>query len=185
MLDRIYKDAEEKMGKTREVLKSDFKGIRTGRATPHILDHIKVDYYGSTLPINQLSTISCPESRLIVIKPYDKSYLPQIQKAIMKSDLSLNPTTDGVVIRISIPPLTADRRCELDKVIKKMAEEAKVSIRSIRRDANEKIRRLEEKGEISEDEERRAKEKIQELTDTAIKDVEEILVLKEKEILEE
>lgn len=185
MLDRIYKDTEERMEKAREVLKSDLKGIRTGRATPHILDHIKVDYYGSILPINQLSTISCPEPRLIVIKPYDKNYLPQIQKAIIKSDLSLNPTTDGVVIRISIPPLTADRRHELDKVIKKRAEEAKISIRSIRRDVNEKIRGLEEKGEISEDEERKAKEKIQELTDTAIKDIEEVLKAKEKEVLEE
>jgi len=185
MLDKIYKEAEERMKKAVDVLKSDFIRIRAGRATSNLLDHIKMDYYGSVMPINQLSTISCPEPRLIVIKPYDKSYLPQIQKAIMRSDLSLNPITDGAVIRIVIPPLTSDRRHELERLVRKRAEEAKVFIRSIRRDANEKMSQMEDEGEISEDQERDGKDRIQDLTDTAIKGIEEILKAKEKEILEE
>jgi ribosome recycling factor len=184
MVDEVYKDAEARMGKAVSVLKQDFATLRAGRATPALLDKITVDYYGSSLPINQLANISAPEPRLLVIQPWDKSAVPEIERAILKSDLGLNPNTDGSVIRLAIPQLTEERRKELVKVIKKKAEECRIAIRNIRRDANEKLKRLEKQSDITEDDYHKAQAEVQKITDKMIESVDKILADKEKEIME-
>lgn len=185
MLKKIYKEAEEKMAKSVEVLKNEFTRIRTGRASPALIEHIRVEYYGTQVPINQLATISIPEPRMILISPWDKGANEAICKAIIKSDLNLTPNTDGNVIRISIPSLTQERRQELDRVIKKKAEEGRVAIRNIRRDINSIIKEKEKAKEISEDESRHAQNEIQKITDKFIDKINQLLANKEKEILEE
>jgi len=183
MLDEVYKDARTRMKKTLQVLEHELAKIRTGRASVALVEEIKVDYYGTPTPLNQLASISIPESRLIVIQPWDPSSLTAIEKAILKSDLGLTPTNDGKLIRISIPPLTEERRKELVKVVHKIAEESKVAIRQIRRDANETLKRMKKNKEISEDDLHRGQEEVQKITDEFIKNVDEVTKKKEEEIL--
>lgn len=184
MIDAILDESESKMKKAVETLKREYATIRAGRANPAILDNIQVDYYGVSTPLNQLSSISAPEARLLVIQPWDKSIIKDIEKAILKSDLDLNPNSDGNVIRISIPQLTEERRKELVKFIKKKAEEFRVVIRNIRRDANEEIKKLQKEGEISEDEMHRLQNEIQDLTDKYIEKINQVFKNKEEEIME-
>ena len=184
MLNEIYSEAEERMQKTIETLKKDFASIRAGRANPAILDKIKVDYYGVPTPINQMANISVPEPRLLMIQPWDKSSMSDIERAILKSDLGLNPNNDGSVIRISIPQLTEERRKELVKMSKKKAEDFRVEIRNARRDANDQTKMFEKDGEISEDDARKGTEKIQDLTDNYIEKINKLLESKEAEIME-
>lgn len=182
--DDILRDAEERMKKTAEGFRKDLMAMRAGRANPAMLEKIVVDYYGTPTPVNQLATISVPEPRLIVIQPWDKSIVSAIERAILKSDLGINPRTDGAIIRLAIPSLTRERRQELVKTTRKRAEEERVSVRNIRRDANDMIKELEKKGEISEDGSRRVLERVQEITDKYIKEIDAILKAKEKEIME-
>jgi len=184
MLNQVYQEVERKMAKAAEALKSEFAGIRTGRANPNLLDGIKVQSYGTAVPLNQVAGISVPEARLLMIQPWDKAVLPEIEKAILKSELGLTPVNDGRVIRLPIPPLTEERRRDLTKLVKKMAEESKVAVRNIRREANDEVKKLEKEKKISEDDSKKAIEKIQEITDRAVKGIEEILAKKEKEIME-
>ncbi|AGA58190.1 MAG: ribosome recycling factor [Thermobacillus sp.] len=179
----IKKNAEERMDKAIAALRRDLATLRAGRATPAMLDRILVDYYGAPTPVNQLATINTPDARTLVIQPWDKSVLGEIEKAIMKSELGLTPANDGSIIRLSVPPLTEERRTDLVKQTKKFGEEAKVAIRNVRRDANDDIKKL-EKGELSEDESRRHQEDIQKLTDRFIAEVDRIIAAKEKEIME-
>lgn len=179
----IKQHAEERMDKAIQALKRDLATLRAGRATPALLDRIQVDYYGSPTPVNQLANINTPDSRTLMIQPWDKSSLSEIERAIQKSDLGLTPANDGSMIRLSIPALTEERRVELVKMTKKFGEEAKVAIRNIRRDANDDIKKL-EKTDISEDESRRHQEDIQKTTDKYIAEVEKVLAGKEKEIME-
>lgn len=184
MLDDIYAEADERMSKVIIVFQRELATLRAGRATPSLLDRIDVDYYGTTTPLNQLAGITAPEPRLLVIQPWDKQSLGDIEKAIQKSDLGLTPNNDGNVIRLSIPQLTEERRKELVKFVRKKAEESKVGIRNIRRDANESVKQLEKTSDISEDERRRAQDYIQEITDKKIVEIDETLELKEKEMME-
>ncbi|MBW1974211.1 MAG: ribosome recycling factor [Deltaproteobacteria bacterium] len=184
MLNEIYDDARERMTKTLKNLESEYKRLRTGRASTALVEHIRVEYYGTPTPLNQLATITVPEPRTIMIQPWDLSVVAEVEKAILKSDLGLTPNNDGKIIRINIPPLTEERRQELVKVVKKMAEEAKVALRNIRRDANEMIKEMKKEKQISEDDQFRGQEKIQKLTDEFVKKVDELLEKKEKEILE-
>lgn len=179
----IKKNAEERMEKAIGSLKRDLATLRAGRATPSLLDRVQVEYYGAMTPVNQLANINTPDSRTLIIQPWDKSSLAAIEKAIMKSDLGLTPSNDGSIIRLGIPALTEERRAELVKSTKKYGEESKVAIRNIRRDANDEIKKL-EKTDISEDESRRHQEDIQKLTDRFIAEVDKVLVSKEKEIME-
>lgn len=184
MFSTIKKETMERMEKTVQTLKRDLATLRAGRATPSLLDKITVHYYGSDMPINQMANISVPEPRLLVIQPWDKSALGEIEKAIQKSDLGLTPSNDGNLIRIAIPALTEERRAELVKVVKKTGEEAKVAIRNIRRDANEDVKKLEKNGEVSEDDARRGQDEVQKLTDRFIREADEQVEAKEKEIME-
>ncbi len=184
MLDAIYNETEEKMSKVINAFQRELSTLRAGRATTSLLDRIEVEYYGNPTPLNQLAGVTAPESRLLVIQPWDKQSLGDIEKAILKSDLGLTPTNDGNVIRLSIPQLTEERRKELVKLVRKQAEESKVSIRNIRRDANENVKQLEKASDISEDERRRAQDDIQDITDKKISEIDEILNQKEKEMLE-
>ena len=177
-------NAKDKMAKAITGYSRELASIRAGRANASLLDRISVDYYGAPTPVNQLAGISVPEARLLVIQPYDKTSLGDIEKAILKSDLGLNPTSDGNIIRISIPALTEERRKELVKVVKKAAEEAKVVIRNIRRDGNDDLKKLEKAGDITEDGLRGYSEDIQKLTDENINKIDEMTKEKEKEILE-
>lgn len=179
----IKKNAEDRMEKALAALKRELSTLRVGRASPAMLDRISADYYGTPTPINQLGSINTPDTRTLVIQPWDKSALAAIEKAIQKSDLGLNPVSDGSIIRIAIPPLTEERRKDLVKETKKIGEEAKVAIRNVRRDANDEIKKK-EKAEISEDESRRHQDDIQKLTDRHIAEVDKILAAKEKEIME-
>jgi ribosome recycling factor len=184
MIDEIYEETRDSMGKSVGNLKRDLKRIRTGRASLSILDGIRVDYYGTPTPFNQLATLAVPESRLITIQPWDVSVIKEIEKAILKSDLGLTPTSDGKIIRIAIPPLTEERRKEIVKVVHKTCEDHKIAIRNIRRDANELVKGLKKDGDISEDDAFKAQEQIQKLTDEHIKLIDECYKEKEKEILE-
>ena len=175
---------EDKMNKTLEVLESDYMTIRAGRANPHVLDKIKVDYYGTPTPLQQVGNINVPEARMIIIQPWEKSLLKAIEKAILTSELGINPTNDGSVIRLVFPELTEERRKEICKQIRKQGEEAKVAIRSIRRDANEKFKALKKSSEVSEDEIKDLEDDVQKLTDKFCKRIDEISAKKEKEILE-
>ncbi|MNJ33672.1 Ribosome-recycling factor [compost metagenome] len=179
----IKSNAEERMDKAIQSLKRDLATLRAGRAAPSLLDRIQVDYYGTPTPINQLANINTPDTRTLLIQPWDKSSLADIERAIQKSDLGLTPANDGSMIRLSIPPLTEERRVDLVKMTKKFGEEAKVAIRNIRRDANDDIKKL-EKTDISEDESRRHQEDIQKSTDKFIAEVDKVLAAKEKEIME-
>ncbi|MGI6066600.1 MAG: ribosome recycling factor [Bacillota bacterium] len=184
MIREVLQEAEERMGKTVDVLKKDLATLRAGRANPALLDKVQVEYYGVPTPVNQMANISVPESRLLVIQPWDKSTIPNIEKAILKSDLGLTPNSDGTIIRIAIPQLTEERRRELVKVVKKKAEEARVAVRNVRRDVNDMIKELEKEREISEDESKRGLDEVQKVTDKFIKKVDDVFSLKEKEIME-
>ena len=174
---------EEKMEKTLNNLLEEYAGIRAGRANPHVLDKIKVDYYGSPTPIQQVGNISVPEARIIVIQPWEKSLLKAIEKAIQTSDLGINPNNDGTCIRLVFPEMTEDRRKELSKDVKKKGENAKVAIRNIRRDANDIFKKMEKNDEITEDELKEATDKMQKITDKAIEKVDKAVENKTKEIL--
>lgn len=179
----IKKSAEERMEKAITALKRDFSTLRAGKASSSLLDRIQVEYYGTLTPLNQLANITTPDSRTLLIQPWDKSSLAEIERAILKSDVGLTPSNDGSIIRLMVPMLTEERRVELVKTAKKIAEETKVAIRNIRRDANDSIKKL-EKAEISEDESKRHQEDIQKLTDKYIAESDKVLATKEKEILE-
>lgn len=184
MIEDIYKETKENMGKSVEDLKREFKRVRTGRASLSILDGIRADYYGTPTPLNQMATLAVPESRLITIQPWDASAIKEIEKAILKSDLGLTPSSDGKIIRISIPPLTEERRKELVKVVNKMCEDHKIAVRNIRRDANEMLKELKKDGDISEDEGFRGQDQVQKITDEHISLIDQVTKDKEKEILE-
>jgi ribosome recycling factor len=184
LIESTKKETDERMAKSVDNLKKEFSRIRTGRASPSLLEGITVDYYGSIMPINQVATITIPEARLIIIQPWEKSMLATIEKAIQASDLGLNPQNDGNLIRLPIPSLTEDRRIELCKTSKKISEESKVALRNIRRDSNEKIKKAEKNKEITKDEQKKGLDEIQKLTDKLIKDVDDLLATKEKEIME-
>lgn len=183
MLKDIFDDAKTRMEKALEVTKHELATVRTGRASASLVDHIQVDCYGSVLPVNQLSTISVPEARLVTIHPWDKNSIEPIMKAIQRSNLGLTPTTDGSLIRINIPALTEERRKELDRFIREKAEEGRVAVRNIRRDANHSIKILEDEHKVSEDEAFKSKENIQKMTDELIEKIDETLAAKEEEIL--
>jgi ribosome recycling factor len=184
MLEDVYKDAEDQMQKALDSLAHEYTGIRTGRASVGLLDGITVEYYGSQMPLNQVATLSVPESSLIVIQPWDTTVLKAIEKAILRSDLGITPSNDGKVIRLAVPPLTEERREQLVKVVKKRAEEKRVAIRQIRRDSNEILKDLEKEKDITEDEKRIGQDHVQKITDKFIKKIDEITAKKEKELLE-
>lgn len=184
MTTQVFKAAEEKMKKSIDVYKEDLTAIRAGRANPSLLDKIEVEYYGVKTPLRQVSNVSAPEPRLIQIQPWDANIISEIEKAILTSDLGLNPSNDGKVIRLVIPQLTEERRKDLNKLVSKNAENAKINIRNIRRDLIDDIKKLEKDKEITEDEQHQAEEKAQKLTDENIKTIDEIAVAKQKEIME-
>lgn len=184
MIEEVLSEAKSRMSKSIEVLKRDLAGIRTGRASPMILDNIKIDYYGTQTPLKQIATISAPEARLLIIQPWDNATLGDITKAIQKSDLGLNPSSDGHIIRIPIPPLSEERRREMVKLVHKRAEEGKVALRNVRRDSMDMLKDLEKEKEISQDEQKRAQSKLQEITDGFISEVDQIAKDKESELLE-
>ena len=178
-----YTNIKEKMEKTLSVLEENFSEVRAGRANPAILNKVKIDYYGAPTPINQIAGVSVPEARLIVIQPWDISALKEIEKAILASDIGLNPNNDGKVIRLNFPELTEERRKELVKEVKKTAEEAKVSIRSVRREGIDEAKKLQKDNQMTEDELKSAEDKIQKLTDSKIAEIDKILEEKEKDIM--
>lgn len=184
MTKQIIKEAEERMKKAVDVFRHDLAGLKAGRATPALLDKVRVDAYGVPSPVNNVATIEVPDSRTLVIKPWDRSMLKAIEKAILVSDLGLNPNNDGVVIRLNIPPMTEERRKDLVKVVHKRTEEQRVTVRNIRRDANDQIKKAEKEKTVSEDESKRAQDEVQKLTDKYIKESEQIMAAKEKEIME-
>lgn len=184
MLDDIYQDARESMGKTISSLHTELKRVRTGRANLSLLDGIRVDYYGTPTPINQMASLSVPESRLITIQPWDVSVIKEIEKALLKSDLGLTPSNDGKIIRIAIPPLTEERRKQLAKSVHKTCEDHKIAIRNIRRETNELLKSLKKDSEISEDDAFKGQDQVQKITDEFINQIDEIYKDKEKEILE-
>ena len=184
MIKEVLTDTEDRMKKTVEVFRREMASLKAGRATPALLDKITVDYYGTPTPISQLANINVPEPRLLEIKPWDKSAIKGIEKAILQSDLGINPSNDGAVIRLVIPQLTTERRQDLVKTCHKRAEADRVAIRNERRDANELIKELEKEKTISEDESKRGSEQIQKLTDQYIREIDHILQVKEKEIME-
>jgi ribosome recycling factor len=184
MVDEIFEDLKERMGKSIESLKREYSRLRTGRASVSLLDGIRVSYYDTPTPLNQMASLAIPEPRLIVIQPWDKTAIGDIEKAILKSELGLTPMNDGKVIRIAIPPLTEERRKELVKVARKMSEDNKVAIRNIRRDANDMLKDLKVEKEITEDDLYRSQDEVQKITDDFISQVDELCAAKEKEILE-
>ena len=184
MIESIYEETRQSMEKSVDALKRDLKRLRTGRASLSILDGIKVDYYGTMTPLNQMATLAVPESRLITIQPWDISVIKDIEKALLKSDLGLTPSNDGKIIRIAIPPLTEERRRELVKVVHKMCEDYKISLRNIRRDSNDLLKSMKKDAEISEDALYKAQDQVQKITDEQIKLIDECFKDKEKEILE-
>ncbi len=183
-MNELLKITEEKMTKTVAVLDREYKSIRAGRANVSVLDKITVDYYGAPTPIQQMAAVSVPEPRILMIQPWDTSTLRDIEKAILVSDIGINPQNDGRVIRLSFPPLTEERRKEIVKNVKKTAEENKVAIRNTRRDALEKLKALQKSGAITEDDQSNGEKKIQKLTDNYCKEIDDLASLKEKEILE-
>ncbi len=184
MKKEVFQEMESNMEKAIAAYQKELSRLRSGRASPSLLEGIRVDYYGTPTPIQQTASITIPESRLILIQPWDKGTIDSIEKAIQKANLGLSPTNDGKVIRIAIPPLTEERRKELAKLVKKMGEECKISIRNIRREANESLKKLEKKKELSEDELHRATNEVQKTTDQQIEKVDKIQEAKQKEILE-
>jgi ribosome recycling factor len=184
MVQDVYSSIEEKMQKAVAALKRDLSTLRAGRATPALLDKITVDYYGTATPINQLANVSVPEPRLLIIQPWDKKAVSEIERAILKSDLGLTPNSDGTILRLSIPQLTEERRKELVKIVKKKAEEGRVAVRNIRRDANDELKKMEKESTITEDQLRKSQDEVQKITDKYIEEVEKVLSAKEKEIME-
>ncbi|MBN1211405.1 MAG: ribosome recycling factor [candidate division Zixibacteria bacterium] len=184
MLDKIYGETKERMNKTVEALVREMSSIRTGKATPNLLSSVKVEAYGSTMPLNQVATISAPEARLLVVQAFDKTTIGDIVKGIQKADLGLNPSVDGQIIRINVPALNEERRRELVKHCKKIAEESRVAARNIRRDANEHIKKAQKNKDISEDQEKDGLEEVQKITDDFIKKIDVLMDKKEKEIME-
>lgn len=184
MISDVLKDAEDRMRKGVDSLRKEYTVIRAGRANPSMLERVMVEYYGTLTPVNQMANISVPEPRMLLLQPWDRTALPAIEKGIMKSDLGLNPSSDGNVIRLIIPQLTAERRTELVKTVKKKAEDSRVVIRNIRRDTNDQLKRLEKDHTSSEDEVKRAQEDVQKMTDKFIKEVDTIMDTKEQEIME-
>ena len=184
MINEVMHDAEQRMSKTLEALRQELSKIRTGRAYPSLLDHIRVEYYGSEVPLSQVANISILDPRTLSVTPWDKNMVRVIEKAILSSDLGLNPATSGEVIRVPLPPLTEERRRDLTRVVRAEAESARVAIRNIRRDANHHLKTMVKNKEIAEDEERRAEEKIQQITGTYIAKVDELVAAKEKELME-
>lgn len=184
MIKDVLKELEDKMKKSVQALQKDLGGLRAGRATPALLDKITVEYYGVPSPIHQVASVNVPDPRTLVIQPWDKSMIKPIEKAIQKSDLGMMPNSDGIVIRLTIPPLTTERRNDLVKQAKKKAEEGRVAIRNLRRDGNEMVKQLEKDGAVSEDQAKKGQEDIQKLTDKYIKEVDEVLAAKEAEIME-
>ncbi len=183
MIDDALLDATERMEKAAEALRRDLATIRTGRASPALVEHLKVDYYGTPTPLNQLATISTPEARLIVVQPWDRGSIGAVEKAILKSDIGLNPSNDGTVIRLTIPQLTEERRRDIAKQVRKRVEEARVEVRNIRRDCHDHIRRLDHEHEISQDELHRAETDLQKLTDDHVKEIDKVGHEKEEEVL--
>jgi ribosome recycling factor len=181
---KIHAETEEKMGKALQAMKKELTSIRTGKATASLLDGIQVDYYGTMTPLSQVANVSAPDPRLLVIQPWEKKLIPQIVKAIQKSDLGLNPQSDPNVVRLPIPPLTEERRRDLVKLVKKVGEEAKVAVRNIRRDANDAFKKAEKDKDVSEDESRKGQEQVQRITDEHIEKTDEMLNKKEQEIME-
>jgi ribosome recycling factor len=184
LIEELLEDARERMVKSAESAQHEFSTVRTGRASPALLDRVVVDYYGAATPLNQLSTISVPEARLITVQPYDKSSIKSIEKAINESDVGLNPSNDGNIIRLVVPELTEERRRELVKVVRHLAEEGRVAIRNVRRDTMHHLRELKTEGDASSDDEHRAEVELQKLTDARVSDLDNVLKAKEKEILE-
>ena len=183
MINDIKKDAETRMGKSIESLKSDLTKIRTGRAHPSLLDHISVDYYGTPTPLSQVAAVNVADARMLTVTPWEKQMVPVVEKAILTSDLGLNPATSGSVIRVPLPPLTEERRREMSKVVRHEGENAKIAIRNIRRDANSDLKTLLKEKEITEDEEKKAEEAIQKLTDKYVAEVDVLLEAKEKDLM--
>ena len=184
MIDELLEDAREHMDKSVEATRHKFASVRTGRASPSLLDRVQVDYYGAQTPLRQLATINAPEARLLTVQPYDKSSIKAIERAIRESDLGLNPSNDGQIIRLTIPELTEERRREYVKVVRSIAEEGRVALRNIRRDTMHDLRELRDAGEAGADDEHRAEEALQKLTDEKVKELDAILKAKEAEILE-
>ncbi|MCF6464704.1 ribosome recycling factor [Clostridium sp. Cult2] len=180
----VHKESEEKMKKTVEVYKEELKSIRAGRANPSLLDQISIDYYGTSTPLKQVASVSAPEPRLLVIQPWDANLISTIEKEILKSDLGLNPSNDGKLIRLPIPLLTEERRKELVKVVRKSAENAKVSVRNIRREANDIIKKMEKDKALSEDDRKAAESETQKITDKYIEEIDNLTNKKEEELLE-
>lgn len=179
----LIENSKARMVKTQDAFKRDMQSLRAGRANPQILDRVSVEYYGSMMPINQVGNISAPEPRMLVIAPWDQKAIPAIEKAIQKSDLGLNPSNDGHVVRLIVPELNEERRKELTKVVRKTAEESKVACRNIRRDAMEVIKKMKKDNELTEDEQRKAEDDLQKVTDNAIKEIDKLSAEKEKEIM--
>jgi ribosome recycling factor len=184
MIDDVLKEAETKMGKACEVLRDDLRSIRTGRASPALVERLRVDYYGTATPLNEMAAISAPEPRLLVIRPWDASALGEVEKAILKSELGLTPNNDGAVIRLTIPSLTEERRLELSKVVGRRIEEGRVSVRNVRRNAQDDLRDLEKEKVISEDELHDSRSRLQDLHDEYVAQMNEIGEAKRKEIME-
>ncbi|HYL80621.1 MAG TPA: ribosome recycling factor [Candidatus Acidoferrum sp.] len=183
-MENVLRKAEQDMKRSTEAMVKEFNSVRTGRASVALLDGIHVDYHGVSTPLNQVAGLAVPERRLITIQPWEQSMVPVIEKAILKSDLGITPNSDGKIIRLAIPSLTEERRRELVKIVHKIAEEGRVVIRNVRRDANEGLKKLEKNKQVSEDDHRKGTEKIQDLTNRMIKNVDELLAKKEKEIME-
>jgi ribosome recycling factor len=183
-IDELLEDARERMAKSFESTKGEFATVRTGRASPSLLERVVVDYYGAPTPLNQLATVSAPEARLLTVQPYDKSSIKAIEKAINESDVGLNPSNDGNVIRLVVPELTEERRKDLVKVVRNLAEEGRVAIRNVRRDVMQHLRELKAEGEAGSDDEHRAEVELQKLTDGRIGELDAVLKAKEEEILE-
>jgi len=184
MLDDIKKDATARMAKCVQVFQADLKKLRTGRAHPSLVEHLKVDYYGSDVPLSQVANIAIEDARTIVVSPWEKQMVQAIEKAVFKSDLGLTPMTAGTVIRIPLPPLTEERRRDIIKVVKQEAENARVAVRNVRREVLADVKDMQKEKMISQDEERKASEEVQKLTDKHIADIEQVLAAKEKEILQ-
>lgn len=184
LIDALLDDARERMGKSVESAQHEFATVRTGRASPSLLERISVDYYGASTPLNQLSTISAPEARMITVQPYDKSSIKAIEKAINESDVGLTPSNDGNLIRLVVPELTEERRRDLVKVVRHLAEEGRVAIRNVRRDVMSDLREMKSEGDVGSDDEHRAEVELQKLTDGRIGELDEMLAAKEQEILE-
>ena len=184
MIDTIYQETKNRMDKSVQALEKEMSRVRTGRASLSVLDPVKVDYYGTLTPLNQMASIAVPESRLITVQPWDVSAIKEVEKGILKANIGLTPASDGKIIRITIPPLTEERREEIAKQVHKSCEDYKVALRNIRRDSNNELKSLQKDGDISEDDSFKAQKQVQEITDEYIKKIDDIFAAKEKEILE-